>query len=44
VKPFGYILLVLVAISAANLGWEMFRYRECKKVGHSSIYCVLSGE
>lgn len=24
--------------------WERYKYRDCKKVGHSTVYCVLAGE
>lgn len=35
--PLLFILLALVVIGVSI----KFRYGECKKVGHSTLYCVL---
>jgi uncharacterized membrane protein len=36
---FWTILVVLVVIGFA-VAWRVFEYRECRKVGHSCLYCV----
>ena len=41
IKVFGYTLIILVAISL--IIWsECYRYKDCKKVGHTTFYCILN--
>ncbi len=35
------ILLALLGIIYGLIRWEMFKYHECLRVGHSKTYCVL---
>jgi len=36
-RNFIFILLLMVAL----FYFERFKYDDCKKVGHSTLYCVL---
>lgn len=33
----AFVLLIGVVI----LAWPIYKYKDCKKVGHSTLYCVL---
>jgi len=35
-----YIGFALVVV-AAVLAWPIYRFHDCKKVGHSTFYCVM---
>lgn len=39
---FWTILVVLIIIGFVGfvVAWRMFEYGECRKVGHSRLYCV----
>lgn len=37
----GVILIFIVLIGLA-IWWNIFRYKECVKVGHSKTYCILN--
>lgn len=28
-------------IGAIILAWPIYKYKDCKKVGHSTFYCIL---
>lgn len=30
-----------VGILALAIWWQMYRYHDCKMVGHSTLYCVM---
>jgi len=36
-----YILMV-VAILGLAIWWESYKFQECKKVGHATMYCVFN--
>ena len=36
------ILLGIAGVIALVVWWQMFRWHECRMVGHSRLYCVLS--
>lgn len=42
---FSFILAILALIIFIYLGiaWEIYKYHDCKKVGHSTFYCVMQG-
>ena len=33
---------LIIAILTAVISWKVFKYQECKQVGHSTLYCWLS--
>ncbi len=37
--PYGLIIIVLVTIGYFI---ETYKFKDCKKVGHSTMYCILS--
>lgn len=39
--PLLYVLVFLVVFGLAGW-WQVYRYQDCKKVGHSTLYCVMS--
>lgn len=40
----GAIYVVFAAaIVALAIWWQMFRWQECRHVGHSTLYCILAG-
>lgn len=43
-KP-GVILfatVVILALIAANIWWQVYRFNDCRAVGHSRLYCILT--
>lgn len=34
-------VLVIITALALLISWDVYRYHECKHVGHSALYCVL---
>lgn len=34
---FGIIAVLYLAIS-----WEVYKYNDCKQVGHSTVYCIFT--
>lgn len=34
-------LLLVAAILALGLGTTVYKFRDCKKVGHTTLYCIL---
>lgn len=40
----GSVILIGVIILAVSLGiWmSVYRYKDCKAVGHSQLYCIMS--
>lgn len=37
-----FIVVMVVTILALSVWWEHYKYGECKKVGHSTFYCLVS--
>jgi uncharacterized membrane protein YqjE len=40
----AFILLISVLTISIIVGivfWEMYRFNECKKVGHGTFYCLI---
>ncbi len=42
-KWYPVLAFAAVVLTVIGLGvwWQMFRFRECRGVGHSLLYCVL---
>lgn len=38
---FFFCIALLVAVCLASYSCERWKYRECRKVGHSAAYCIL---
>ena len=36
---FGFVLLLLMVVAAA-VWWSFYKYQDCLKVGHSTLYCI----
>lgn len=36
-----YIILVIASV-ALSIGIYIYRYHDCKKVGHTTFYCLTS--
>lgn len=34
------IVLAVVCILAGGVWWTAYKYKDCKAVGHSTLYCV----
>lgn len=39
-RAIGLILLVL-AILGLGCAWKVYEFRDCRRVGHSTFYCVM---
>lgn len=39
-----YIVAVIlfVALIGLSLSWSVYKYKECKKVGHATFYCLMT--
>jgi hypothetical protein len=35
------IVLAVLAVVGLGVWWEVYKYHDCKMVGHSTLYCVL---
>jgi hypothetical protein len=35
-------ILFAIIILSLIFWWQIYRYQDCKSVGHSKLYCVLS--
>ena len=35
-------IIGMTAIVIATVAWQVYRYKDCKKVGHSKTYCILT--
>ena len=35
------ILIIILLLGGALLCWPIYKYKDCKRVGHSTLYCVL---
>jgi hypothetical protein len=43
-NDFPFVVFVVLIVSGLIYGvtsWRVFEYKECRKVGHSKLYCVL---
>lgn len=38
------LTVIVVTILSVVVGLQIFSYKECKKVGHSTFYCVFLGK
>jgi hypothetical protein len=36
------IVVVLLAFFGLSVGCSVYKYHDCKKVGHSTLYCVMN--
>lgn len=34
------IAVLVIAIVGGGIWWTTYKYKDCRKVGHSKIYCV----
>ena len=43
-EKIGVLITVLILFLAIALAikWEIYKYNDCKKVGHSTVYCVFT--
>lgn len=32
--------LIMAAVVTLSIGWAVLQWRECKAMGHSTLYCV----
>jgi hypothetical protein len=37
------MVLVVLAALAIGIAWQVYAFRDCKKVGHSTLYCLVRG-
>lgn len=35
------LVVILVIVGGALLWWPIYKYHDCKRVGHSTLYCVM---
>lgn len=35
-------IAIAVVIFGLTIWWQIYRYQDCKKVGHSTFYCVMN--
>jgi hypothetical protein len=35
------LLLLIVGIFGLAIWWQVYKFHDCKKVGHSTLYCVM---
>jgi len=43
-KDFGLVaIIVLIFVGLIGLGiwWDVYKYGDCRKVGHSKLYCIM---
>ena len=38
----AFILSLAATLIAIAVFWQRFKYEECKRVGHSTTYCMLA--
>ena len=34
------VLVLIVALLGVAIWWEVYKYQDCKMVGHSTLYCI----
>ncbi len=37
----GYVVIVIIIFGLCGW-WEVYRFGDCKKVGHSTFYCIMA--
>jgi hypothetical protein len=40
-KAFILYAMVLMGIIGLGLWWQVYKFHDCKNVGHSTLYCVM---
>lgn len=40
INPWAALVLLLFLISL-GIGWRVYKYQDCIKVGHSKLYCIF---
>ena len=38
-----FLIALIGIIVYAAIAWEVYKYRDCKKVGHTTVYCLFTG-
>jgi len=41
VKPIGALLILVLFLSLGGC-WEVYRWNDCRSVGHSTFYCIMT--
>ena len=34
------IILILIGVLSIPIAWNIYAFKDCKKVGHSTLYCI----
>jgi hypothetical protein len=37
------IVSVFVGMLLLSVWWEVYKYHDCRRVGHSTLYCIAAG-
>lgn len=40
-KESGFGLVLGLLLLVIGIWWQVYKYHDCKKVGHTTMYCVL---
>lgn len=35
------MMVIFVSIMALAVWWQVYKFHDCKNVGHSTLYCVM---
>lgn len=38
-KEFRYVFIAVI-LTALLIAWSVYAFKDCKKVGHSTLYCI----
>ena len=41
IKAVGWILFFVILFALAGW-WQVFRWHDCRHVGHSKLYCIMT--
>ncbi len=41
-KHISILIILIVTILAISIWWQVYRFQDCKRVGHSTVYCILT--
>lgn len=36
------VVLAVLVVLALGVWWQVYKYNECKVVGHSTFYCIMT--